>query len=292
MYAARAASSISSRVARGPPVTEVGQDGVVEEVALLGHEADGGGQRGLADAAHVDPVDLDRPAGDVVEARDQVADRGLARAARPDQRDEMARFGSEADALEGVSFDSGVAEIDVRERHPAADRGHRKIDGVGRVDDVGHHVEVLEDPVEQGQRRAQLHRDLQQLPDREVQPGLERGEGHDGAGRDGGAVRQQQAGDEVDRRRGDRQERLHHGVEALADHLLAELEVGQALVLLPVAGDVAQLAAEHLGQQHPGHRQGFLADGAHGRQRLLGRASTPGGAVRRPFWSARRTPAR
>jgi hypothetical protein len=85
-------------------------------------------------------------------------------------------------------------------------------------------------------------------------------------------VRQQQAGDQVDSSRGDRQERLHDGVEALADHLLADFQVGQALVLLVVAGGVARLVAESLRQQHPGHRQGFLAEGAHRRQRLLGRA--------------------
>ena len=79
------------------------------------------------------------------------------------------------------------------------------------------------------------------------------------------AVRQQQAGDQVHRGRGDRQERLHDGVEALADHLLADFQVGEALILLVVAGGVACLAAEHLGQQHPGHRQGFLGQGAHRR---------------------------
>ena len=40
----------------GTPITDVGQDGVVEQVTLLGHEADGGGQRGLPDVPHVEPV--------------------------------------------------------------------------------------------------------------------------------------------------------------------------------------------------------------------------------------------
>src|SRR5215831_6705117 len=131
---------------------------------------------------------------------------------------------------------------------------------------------VPEDPVEQGQGRSQFHRDLQQLPDREVQAGLQRGERYDGARRDGRAVRQQEARDQVDRGRGDGQERLHDGVEALADHLLADFQVGQALVLLVVTGSVARLVAEGLRQQHPGHRQGFLGQGAHRRQRLLGRS--------------------
>jgi hypothetical protein len=75
--------------------------------------------------------------------------------------------------------------------------------------------------------------------------------------------------------------RLHDSVEALADHLLADLEANQALVLPLVAGDVAGLVAEHLGQQHPGYRQGFLTDGAHGTMAAAGgRARLAGPAIR------------
>jgi hypothetical protein len=41
---------------------------------------------------------------------------------------------------------------------------------------------------------------------------------------------------------------------ALADHLLADFQAGQALILLVVAGGIARLVAEHLCQQHPRHR--------------------------------------
>ena len=40
----------------GTAVADVGQDGVVKEVALLGHKADGGGQRCLAGVPHVDAM--------------------------------------------------------------------------------------------------------------------------------------------------------------------------------------------------------------------------------------------
>ena len=50
----------------------------MEEVALLGYKADGGGQRCLADVPYVETVDLDRAAGDVVQPWDQVADGGFA----------------------------------------------------------------------------------------------------------------------------------------------------------------------------------------------------------------------
>src|SRR5215470_761963 len=51
----------------GTAVADVGQDAVVEQVTLLGHKADDGGQRCLAGVPYVDAVDLDRPAGDVVQ---------------------------------------------------------------------------------------------------------------------------------------------------------------------------------------------------------------------------------
>jgi hypothetical protein len=101
-----------------------------------------------------EPVYLDRPGGDVVQARDQdqVADGGLAGSAWPDQGHEVAGARFEADAGQGVRRGAGVAEVDVPQVHPAARLGCREVDGAGGVDDVGHHVEVLEDPVEQGQR--------------------------------------------------------------------------------------------------------------------------------------------
>ncbi len=81
----------------GTAVTDVGQDAVVEEVAFLGHEADGGGQRCLADLPDVGAVDLDRAAGDVVQPRDQVAEGGLAGPAWPGQRYELAGVCFEVD---------------------------------------------------------------------------------------------------------------------------------------------------------------------------------------------------
>jgi hypothetical protein len=74
----------------------------------------------------------------------------------------------EANDRQRVHRRAGIAEVDLLERHPAATADHRQIDGIGGIDDVGHHVQVLEDPVEEGQGRSQLHRYLQQLPDREA----------------------------------------------------------------------------------------------------------------------------
>jgi hypothetical protein len=148
MYAARAGFLYLRHGGDGAAVADVGQDAVVEKVAFLGHEADGGGQRCLAGVPHVGAVDLDRPAGDVVQPRDQVADGGLAGPARPDQRHELAGVGFEADARQRVHRRAGIAEVDLPERYPAATADHRQIGSIVGIYDVGHHVQVLEDPVE------------------------------------------------------------------------------------------------------------------------------------------------
>ena len=64
----------------GARVAEVVADRGVEEVRLLGHGPDHLAERGELDPADIDVVDLDRARVDVVEARDEVGGRGLARA--------------------------------------------------------------------------------------------------------------------------------------------------------------------------------------------------------------------
>ena len=67
-------------------------------------------------------------------------------------------------------------------RTAAAERGRVQRDGIGRVDDLRVHLEVFEDPVEQGQRALDLDLDVEQLAEREEQPALERREGDDRTG--------------------------------------------------------------------------------------------------------------
>jgi hypothetical protein len=38
------------------------------------------------------------------------------------------------------------ARVDLLQSHPAATAGRRQIDGAGGIDDIGHHVQILEDP--------------------------------------------------------------------------------------------------------------------------------------------------
>ena len=66
-------------------------DGGVEEVGLLGDDADRAGEGVEVQVAHVDAVDGDPAAGDVVQPRHQVAERGLAGAGRADDGEAAAR---------------------------------------------------------------------------------------------------------------------------------------------------------------------------------------------------------
>ncbi len=82
--AARAAASMASRDAPRHAVGDVVRDRVVEEHGLLRHERDLLAQRPQRDVADVDAVDENRAFLDVVEPRNQVHERGLARAAQTD----------------------------------------------------------------------------------------------------------------------------------------------------------------------------------------------------------------
>ncbi len=99
-----------------------------------------------------------------------------------------------------------VVERDVVEADLAAHRRAVHRDCVGRVDDLRVHLEVLEDPVEQGEGALDLDLDAEQLTEREEEPALEGREGDDRAGRRGvgAAVGGQRAGQPVHERRHDR----------------------------------------------------------------------------------------
>jgi hypothetical protein len=63
-------------------------------------------------------------------------------------------------------------------------------------------------------------------------------------------------------------------VPALTDHLLADFEVGEALVLLVVAGGVTRLVAKHLRQQDP--RQAYGVPSGVNNVLILNKVIAPG----------------
>ena len=109
----------------GPGIEQVGPDGVVEKVGVLGHHPDHVLQRAQGDVPHVRPIYRDRTPGHVVKAGGQVADGGLARARRPDQGHQLARLGHEGNVEEDL-LAAGCA----RDRH-RLERGQRNLLGRG-----------------------------------------------------------------------------------------------------------------------------------------------------------------
>ena len=106
----RAGRRLQLRLGRlRPGVAQVVADRGVEEVRLLGDDADRAPEGRQRDPPDVDAVDLDGAAVDVVEARHEVGRRRLARARRADERDELARLGLEVDLLEGERGEAGAA---------------------------------------------------------------------------------------------------------------------------------------------------------------------------------------
>jgi hypothetical protein len=143
--------------------------------------------------AHIHAVDRHRATRHVVEARQQVDDRSLARAGRPDDRHHLARLGGERHAFQyhggGRDWETGrqrhgktpvasrslfaclliclslylatVAKRHIIEHHAAHDRRHHA--RVGLIVDVGLHIKQAEDALAAGNRALHIrpqHGDL------------------------------------------------------------------------------------------------------------------------------------
>ena len=89
--ARRGGSRICAASASGLPEGDVLADGAGEQERLLRDDPHLRAQRAAGDVAQVVPVDQDAPGGRVVEARDELCHRRLARAGRADERDGLHR---------------------------------------------------------------------------------------------------------------------------------------------------------------------------------------------------------
>ncbi len=97
--------------------------------------------------AHIQAVDQHRAAVDIVEARDQVDDGGLAGAGWADDGDRLAGLGGEADVLQH-RLSCLIGGADVLEVHLALDGGH--LDGIRLVHDLRLDVQQAEDALAAG----------------------------------------------------------------------------------------------------------------------------------------------
>ena len=184
----------------GPGVEQVGPDGVVEHVGVLGDVADGVLQRLEGHVADVVAADAHRAGLGVVEPGDQVGDRRLAGAGRADQGDHLARLGGEGDVVQHLAAVAGlgagddlqrgqrdlvgarVAERDVVELQRAP-RPAASADGVGLLLDQRRQVEHLEDPLEADQRGHHVDPDVGEALQRAEQPQQQGGRGRSGCRR-------------------------------------------------------------------------------------------------------------
>ena len=224
----------------GAGVEQVGADGVVEHVGVLGDVADHVLQRLQRHLAHVVAADADGARADVVEPRDQVGDRGLARARRTHQRDHLAGLGGEGDVVEHLARVDGLGAGDgleggegdlvgpwVAERHVVEldpGRRHRQHDGVGLLTDRRRQVEHLEDPLEADQCRHHVDAHVGEPLHRAQQPEQQRGQRQQGA--DGElALDGEVAADAVDQRGGQRRDGHHRRTEDAGDQGDADAEV-------------------------------------------------------------------
>src|SRR5215217_2214831 len=179
-----------------PGVAQVGQDGVVEQVRVLGDQPDRGPQALQLQVAHVDPVDPDGAVADVVDPGDQHGGGRLAGARGADQGDQLARPDGEADVVQdrlpggrpargrpageagdGRLVGGRVAEADVLELDPP--RWMVQGDRPRTVADRALEVEHLEHPLEGHERGHHVHPGVGQGGEGTVDLGDEGGQGDD-----------------------------------------------------------------------------------------------------------------
>src|SRR6266849_3580393 len=93
-------------------IGDVVANGPQEQYRVLRNQPNLPAQRAKRKRAHIFPVDLDDPGGGIIEARDQVDQRRLARAARAYDGDVLARADGQNDVVQDGSR-SIVAERDI-----------------------------------------------------------------------------------------------------------------------------------------------------------------------------------
>ena len=250
--------------------------GAREESPQLGHVSHPRAQVGERHATDVDAVERDGALGDVVEARDELHERRLARARGADDAEDRARADLERDVRHHARRRVGIGEAHVVEDELAS-RGVRVVrDGVGRVDDRERAAEHLPDAVRGDGRPREQNRDHGK--DEEAHDDLHgvRDERHDVADlhqprRDG--VGAEPDDDDRDGVHEEHHERHHerHGVvgEELRGH-----EVGRGLVKAPelmvfsTEGPDGEKSVEHLARHEVDavHESLHLAELRHGEE--------------------------
>ncbi len=232
----------------GAAVGDVGPDRVGEEEGVLEHHPEGRPQLRQAQLPHRHAAEAHPPVLRVVEAGEQLGDRRLARARRPDQRHGLPRLDVQGQPVEH-RLAARVTEPHVVQLDRERARRHRH--RVRGVRDLRPGVDEVVDPLDAGpcQLRADHQRaDHPSRPDELADVG---DEGEEGAERDRPGERHRPADtDHADLTEG--RQRQQRRVEPRRHpgraHALGEQPAGPALQ----RGDLTRLLAEALDHPHAG----------------------------------------
>ena len=226
----------------------------MEQIGLLGHHTDRVGQAPQRDVAHVVSVDADRSVVHVIEPGQQVADRCLPGATRPDQSHQLTRRCGERDILErpfarrghrgdGFSVVTGraaerieafdafqplrccthIREVDAVEVDPPFDPIEAaSIRFLGQVE---LEVHDLEHALETDEGGCELDPRIRNRRQRAVQLCDQRCERHEGADRQRVRGDHQVSANPVHRSGADGTHQTEHGEEPTADHRSPDAEV-------------------------------------------------------------------
>ncbi len=118
----------------GPTVSDIALDRVGEQQRGLQHDPDLTAQRDQIHAADIHAVDQQFSLAHIVETRDQVDQRRLARPRGADQRHNAIRLDLEVDSTQGgglfiLIFQPHLAEFDLAAQRLELNRIHRRLDG-------------------------------------------------------------------------------------------------------------------------------------------------------------------
>ena len=161
----------------GAAIGDVLRHRAAEQVNVLLHDADGPAQAVQRHAAHVLAVNQDLAARHIIEAGDQVAQRRLAAAGRPDERDILARADVQINVAQDLVVVVGVLKADVvkvdaavlhdqRLRVGGVGDGDGRIHDLGKALNAGHAALELLGKLDDTSNRRNQCRDIQHIRDK------------------------------------------------------------------------------------------------------------------------------
>ena len=280
-------SSASDAVRRG--VAQVGPDRVVEQVAVLGHHADGRADRVERQVADVDAGQPHGAVVGVVQPRHERGQRRLAGARRPDQRHRLAGLDAERHVVQHLVAGPVVEHGDLLQRgqrHLVGRRvgeadagqldGHRAVGQrprIGRLGDQRLDVEHLEDPLEADQRRHDVEAGRAQRGQRPVQLVQQQRHRDDRAGVEP-ALHGEVPAEAVDERLGQPRHERQRAEEHLHRHRRAHADLAHPLGPAAELGRLDVRPPEQLDERGAGRREALRHLRRH-RRVVLGRPPAP-----------------